>query len=205
MVNSLIVCTNRNNRIRAHRSNEFRRSKDYRSLTISLNYVNQLNHLLSIKSIRNNLIRIRSTSCIQSSSQSSLHLLINCFCQSFSNNLADFLHRLRAVQHSFEIDDSRATNSLRGNFESPNIKSECLVYTRQTNLGQELSRSVSANSLLKNSLLALPNYLNIRNRRQSVRNSTRYNFINSCYNNIVNSISIIHKLIIVASQISNAL
>ena len=191
----ITISSNRNDSISSHCSNELRRCKDNSTRTICSYCRDKLHHFSAIKCSTSSSVVLWNASLRESSAQSLLNFLIYSISLSLNKQANEISHIFSTIKHSFEVDCASSTDCMSAYFKVTMVKSECFIYTRETNLCKELSCSSSSQSCSEQSLLSLTNLLNISKNANSVDNLLRNYFISSLNNDFINVISVLHELI----------
>ena len=186
--------------ISTHSTNELRRSKDYSTIAVSTNNINQLHHLIGLKGVRNYLISIRTSRSIYGSAKSLMNLIEYSVSQTIGQNLHNLSHGFSTIQHTLEVDGGASADGVASQLKGVTIQTEGLIHTRQANLGQELLGAHLTDTTLEDSLLALRDRLNLSEHTDSINYLLRHNLIGSLNYDIINIIAILHELVYGTSQ-----
>ena len=186
--------------ISTHSTNELRRSKNYNTVAISTNSIDQLHHLIGLKGVRNYLISIRTSRSIYGSAKSLMNLIEYSVSQTIGQNLHNLSHSLSTIQHTLEVNGGASADSVASQLKGVTIQTEGLIHTRQANLSQELLGTHLTDTTLEDSLLALRNRLNLSEHTDSINYLLRHNLIGSLNYDIINIIAILHELVYGTSQ-----
>ena len=186
--------------ISTHSTYKLGRGKNYNTVAISTNSIDQLYHLLGLKGVRNYLISIRTSRSIYGSAKSLMNLIEYSVSQTIGQNLHNLSHGFSTVQHTLEVDGGASADGVASQLKSIAIQTERLIHTRQTNLGQELLGAHLTQTTLEDSLLALRDRLNLSEHTDSINYLLRHNLIGSLNYDIINIIAILHELVYGTSQ-----